>query len=248
MKSKLLPWLIPIAVLAIWYLTTANGYVSSDTLPKPMDVVRAFIDLTKDGTLPTNIGISAQRAITGFLIGGSIGFVLGFINGLSHLLYKLTDSTIQMIRNIPHLALLPLIAVWFGIGEDGKLFLIALGVFYPIYINTYHGIRNVDPNLIEMGKVYGLKRLPLLWNIVLPGALSSILVGIRFSLGVMWLTLIVAETVAANSGIGYMAMNARDFMQMDIIVLSILIYGILGKISDMIAKLLESVFLKWKHY
>lgn len=150
-----------------------------------------------------------------------------------------------MIRNIPHLSLIPLVIVWFGIGEEAKLFLVSLGVFFPIYLNTFHGIRSVDHSLIEMGRVYGLSRFALYTNIILPGALPSILVGIRYALGIMWLTLIVAETVAADSGIGYMAMNAREFMQMDVIVLSILLYALLGKLSDSIAKLLEKRWLRW---
>jgi sulfonate transport system permease protein len=135
--------------------------------------------------------------------------------------------------------------VWFGIGEEAKLFLVSLGVFFPVYLNTFHGIRSVDPGLIEMGKVYGLSRWSLYKDIILPGALPSILVGIRYALGIMWLTLIVAETVAADAGIGYMAMNAREFMQMDVIVLSILLYALLGKLSDTIAKWLERRWLRW---
>nr|WP_308737739.1 ABC transporter permease subunit [Paenibacillus sp. AR247] len=123
--------------------------------------------------------------------------------------------------------------------------LVSLGVFFPIYLNTFHGIRSIDRGLIEMAKVYGLKGLDLYKEVILPGALPSILVGIRYSLGIMWLTLIVAETVAADSGIGYMAMNAREFMQLDITVLSIIIYALLGKLSDSIAKGLERWLLQW---
>nr|WP_290443404.1 ABC transporter permease subunit [Sporolactobacillus kofuensis] len=233
-------------MLIFWQIFTANGFIPSNVFPKPSDVIQAFIELMKNGELESNIGISAGRAIIGFLIGGGIGFIFGLFNGLFKGFYWFTDSSIQMLRNIPHLAVLPLVIVWFGVGETGKVFLVALGVLFPIYINTLHGIRSVDPKLIEMGRVYGLNRFALFTNIILPGALSSIFVGIRYALGVMWLTLIVAETVATNSGIGYMAMNARDFMQMNIIVLSIIIYALLGKISDLIAKLLEQLFLKWE--
>src|SRR5699024_2360107 len=119
-----------------------------------------------------------------------------------------------------------LVILWFGIDETSKIFLVALGVLFPVYINTYHGIRSVDKDLIEMGRAYGLKGKSLFWSVILPGAMSSVLVGIRFSLGVMWLTLIVAETISTHAGIGYMAMNAREFMQMDIIVLSIVLYAL----------------------
>ncbi|HEY9605256.1 MAG TPA: ABC transporter permease subunit, partial [Allocoleopsis sp.] len=155
------------------------------------------------------------------------------------------DTSVQMIRNIPHLALIPLVILWFGIGDEARLFLVALGVFFPIYINTFYGIRAVEPGLIEMGKVYGLNQTGLLWQIILPGAMPSILVGVRYALGIMWITLIVAETIAADSGIGYMAMNAREFMQTDVVVLSILMYAILGKLADAGARLLEAKWLSW---
>ena len=137
-----------------------------------------------------------------------------------------------MVRNVPHLALIPLVIVWFGIEEEAKLFLVALGVFFPVYVNTLHGVRSVDPQLIEMARSYGFGRWQLFRRVILPGALPSIFVGLRFALGVMWLTLIVAETIAAQSGIGYMAMQAREFMQVDVVVLAILIYALLGKLAD----------------
>ncbi|WP_010632747.1 ABC transporter permease subunit [Sporolactobacillus vineae] len=241
----IIPWIIPVILMILWQILTTGGIIPANVFPRPIDVIQACVDLTRNGQLGSNIAISAERALAGFLIGGGLGFILGLLNGLFTLFYRFTDTSIQMIRNIPHLALLPLVIVWFGVGESGKVFLVALGVLFPVYINTLHGIRSVDKRLIEMGRVYGLKGFSLFTSIILPGALSSILIGIRYALGVMWLTLIVAETVAANSGIGYMAMNARDFMQMNIIVLSIIIYALLGKISDMIAKFFEHLFLKW---
>jgi sulfonate transport system permease protein len=201
--------------------------------------------LFMSGELITNIEISTARALTGLAIGGGIGFIFGFINGLSNVSEKLTDTSLQMARNVPHLSLIPLVILWFGIEEEAKIFLVALGVFFPIYINTLHGIRSVDPQLIEMGKSYGLGTRSLLWRIILPGALPSILVGLRFGLGIMWLTLIVAETIAAQSGIGYMAMQAREFMQTDVVVFAILIYALLGKVADSVARFLEKNCLKW---
>jgi sulfonate transport system permease protein len=141
--------------------------------------------------------------------------------------------------------LIPLVILWFGIDEAAKLFLVALGVFFPIYLNTLHGIRTVDPQLIEMGRIYGMNDGELFRRVVFPGALPSIFVGLRFSLGIMWLTLIVAETIAANSGLGYMAMQAREFMQTDVVVLSILIYALLGKLADGASRALEQLTLSW---
>jgi len=244
--NKVVPWLIPLLLLITWQITTSDGLVSSKILPQPAKVVDTWIKMIASGELLRYIGTSTQRALTGFVVGGSIGFAFGLANGLFPLANKLFDASIQMIRTVPHLALIPLLILWFGIGEEVKLVLVALGVFFPIYLNTYHGIRSIDKGLIEMGRIYGLTGFALFWNIILPGALSSILVGVRFALGVMWMTLIVAETVAANSGIGYMAMNAREFMQMDVIVLAIIMYALLGKLSDSIACSMEKRWLQWQ--
>ncbi|MFD2615125.1 aliphatic sulfonate ABC transporter permease SsuC [Paenibacillus gansuensis] len=244
-KEGSLPWLIPVFVLFAWQSLGAAGWISERVLPTPVAVFEAGWKLTLSGELAHAIGISTGRAFVGFLIGGSIGFVLGLLNGVIPAAEKLTDSSIQMIRNVPHLALIPLVIAWFGIEEPAKLFLVALGVAFPIYLNTLHGIRSVDPGLIEMAKVYGLSPLELYRKVILPGALPSILVGFRFALGIMWLTLIVAETISADAGIGYMAMNAREFFQLDVVVFSILVYAVLGKLSDLAAKLLERRWLQW---
>jgi sulfonate transport system permease protein len=241
----LVPWIVPVAILLLWQLFSRIGWIPTKILPSPLGVVGAAFKLGASGELLANISISAQRAISGFLLGGSIGFILGLINGISRLSERLLDTSIQMLRNIPNLALIPLVILWFGIGDEARLFLVSLGVMFPIYLNTFHGIRNVDPGLLEMGKVYGLNHWSLFWRIILPGAMSSILVGVRYSLGIMWLTLIVAETIAADSGIGYMAMNAREFMQTDVVVLSILLYALFGKLADAVAKTLEKNWLQW---
>jgi sulfonate transport system permease protein len=240
-----IPWIVPLAILGIWQLACVTGFVSSRVLPAPSDVALAGWKLLLSGELARNIWVSFWRAGVGFLIGGGIGFAFGLANGLSELSGKLTDTTLQMVRNIPHLALIPLVILWFGIDETAKLFLVALGVFFPIYINTLHGIRTVDPQLIEMGRVYGMSETELFTRVIFPGALPSIFVGLRFALGIMWLTLIVAETIAASSGLGYMAMQAREFMQVDVVVLSILIYALLGKLADSASRALERLTLSW---
>jgi sulfonate transport system permease protein len=241
----LIPWIVPLAILGIWQFACVTGFVSSRVLPAPSDVALAGWKLLLSGELARNIWVSFWRAGVGFLIGGSIGFAFGLANGLSELSGRLTDTTLQMVRNIPHLALIPLVILWFGIDETAKLFLVALGVFFPIYINTLHGIRTVDPQLIEMGRVYGMSGTELFARVIFPGALPSIFVGLRFALGIMWLTLIVAETIAASSGLGYMAMQAREFMQVDVVVLSILIYALLGKLADSASRALERLTLSW---
>lgn len=240
-----LGWALPILLLAGWELASRTGLIAANVLPAPSSVAQAFWRLLVSGELIVNIGVSTARALAGFAIGGSIGFVLGLANGVSALSRGITDTTLQMIRNIPHLALIPLVILWFGIDEEAKLFLVALGVFFPIYVNTLLGIQSVDPQLIEMGRIYGMSRSQLFVRVILPGALPAIFVGLRYALGIMWLTLIVAETISASSGLGYMAMQAREFLLMDVVVLSILIYALLGKLADSFARLLERLSLQW---
>jgi len=214
-------------------------------LPTPLLVARAGLRLAASGELLHHSWVSLQRALVGLLIGGGLGLLLGLINGYFTLAERLIDTPVQMVRNVPHLALIPLVILWFGLGEQSKIFLVALGVLFPMYVNTFHGVRTVDPGLLEMGRLYGLSPAALFLNIVLPGALPSILVGLRFALGLMWLSLIVAETIAADAGIGYLAMNAREFMQTDVIILSIILYALLGKLADVAARLLERRWLGW---
>jgi sulfonate transport system permease protein len=238
-------WIVPLVILLVWQIACVTGFVSVRVLPAPSDVALAGWKLAQSGELARNIWVSFWRACVGFAIGGGIGFVFGLANGLSQLSNKLTDTTLQMVRNVPHLALIPLVILWFGIDESAKLFLVALGVFFPIYLNTLHGIKTVDPQLIEMGRIYGMSKGELFRRVIFPGALPSIFVGLRFALGIMWLTLIVAETIAASSGLGYMAMQAREFMLIDVVVLSILIYALLGKLADSTARVLERFTLSW---
>ena len=243
--QRLLPWLVPLLLLAAWQLASATGWMSTRVLPAPLDVIKAAWTLALSGDLWTHVQVSAGRALLGLAVGGGLGLLFGLLTGSVRFFETLLDSTIQMVRNIPALAMIPLVILWFGIDETAKLFLIAVAVFFPIYLNTFHGIRNVDPGLIEMGRSYGLSRWGLYTQIILPGALSSILVGLRFSLGLMWVILIVAETISAQAGIGYLTMNAREFLQTDIVLVGILLYALLGKLADWFAKGLERWWLRW---
>jgi ABC-type nitrate/sulfonate/bicarbonate transport system permease component len=211
-----------------------------------LSVLKALIRLGLTGELWRDLRVSCGRALTGFVLGGGLGLILGFSTATWRPLETLLDSSIQMFRTIPHLALVPLVIIWFGIGEVAKIFLIFCGALFPVYLNTFHGIRSVDPQLVSMAEVYGLGRLALWRHVILPGALPSILVGARFSLGVMWMTLIVAETIAASSGLGYMATNAREMMRTDVMLLSILLYAMLGKLADIVARSLERRLLAWR--
>ncbi|WP_125570827.1 ABC transporter permease subunit [Lacticaseibacillus songhuajiangensis] len=246
LSRKILPWTIPILIIVFWQLGSSLNLIDSSVLPGPIAVLQTMVSDLASGKLERNMAISMYRAVTGFIIGGSIGFILALASGLSKTLRLLLDSSVQMLRNIPHLALIPLLIIWLGVGEGSKIALVAVGVLFPIYINTFHGLTTVDPELIEMGRSYQLSKWQQFTKILLPGALPSILVGVRYALGVMWTTLIVSETIASSSGIGYMSTNAQNFMDMSTIIMCIVIYALLGKLSDVVAKSLENSLLTWQ--
>lgn len=168
---RLAPWALPVLLLAIWQLSVSAGWLSTRILPAPSAVIEAGVTLVASGEIWTHLAISGWRAGIGFAIGGGIGLALGFITGLSKWGERLLDSSVQMIRNVPHLALIPLVILWFGIDETAKIFLVALGTLFPIYLNTYHGIRNIDPALVEMSRSYGLSGFSLFRHVILPGAM-----------------------------------------------------------------------------
>lgn len=242
---SLLPWIVPVVLIGLWQFAAQVGWLSSRILPEPWAVAKAFWTLAISGDLWLHTKTSLWRATSGFIVGGGLGLLLGLLTGSFKIAETLLDTTLQMIRNIPALALIPLVILWFGIEESAKLFLVSIGVFFPIYLNTFHGIRSVDKGLIEMAQSYGLSGWPLYRDVILPGALPSILVGVRFSLGLVWVLLIVAETISAQAGIGYMTMNAREFLQTDVVLVGILLYALLGKLADVLSRALEHYWLRW---
>ncbi|MEG9313149.1 aliphatic sulfonate ABC transporter permease SsuC [Klebsiella pneumoniae] len=242
---RLAPWLLPVGTVIVWQLASSVGWLSTRVLPSPEGVLKAFWTLSASGELWQHLAISSWRALVGFAIGGSNRANTRPYQRPVSLGERLLDTSIQMLRNVPHLALIPLVILWFGIDETAKIFLVSLGTLFPIYINTWHGIRNIDRGLVEMARSYGLSGFALFRHVILPGALPSVMVGVRFALGLMWLTLIVAETISANAGIGYLAMNAREFLQTDVVVVAIILYAILGKLADVCAQLLERLWLRW---
>jgi sulfonate transport system permease protein len=244
-RRRLLPWALPLLLLAAWELASRSGWLSTRVLPEPWSVLTAFWTLLQSGELWHHVAVSTGRALAGLAVGGGLGLLLGLLTGSFRSAETLLDTTFQMVRNIPALALIPLVILWFGIDEGAKLFLVSVGVFFPIYLNTFHGIRSVDKGLIEMARSYGLSGWHLYRHVILPGALPSVLVGLRFSLGLMWVLLIVAETISAQAGIGYLTMNAREFLQTDVVLVGILLYALLGKLADVLAKGLERWWLRW---
>ncbi|MEC5384933.1 aliphatic sulfonate ABC transporter permease SsuC [Uliginosibacterium sp. H3] len=245
LARRVLPWVLPVLLLVVWELSARVGWLSSRVLPEPGAIFKSGWLLLKSGELHHHVLVSTQRALTGLAIGGGAGLLLGLITGTFKRAETALDTTLQMVRNIPPLALIPLVILWFGIDESAKIFIVSIGVFFPLYLNTYHGIRSVDPALIEMARSYGVTGWRLYRDVIFPGALASILVGLRFALGLMWVLLIVSETISATEGIGYMTMNAREFLRTDIVLVGILLYALLGKLADVIARGLERFWLRW---
>ncbi|MBL3670011.1 ABC transporter permease [Streptomyces sp. M2CJ-2] len=239
------PWAVPLLVLVVWQWTAAAGILSPSVLPAPGAVLRAGSDLAATGELQFHILTSLRRILQGFALGAATGLILGFLVGMSKVTEILLDRSLQMVRTIPHLALVPLMIAWFGIGEEPKILLVALGTFFPIYLNTVTGIRGVDPKLLQLGRSYGLGRWRLVRDIAVPGAMPTILSGIRYSLGVAWMTLVVAETISASDGIGYLAQNARELLRTDQIVLAIVLYALAGLLADLLTRLIERRVLRW---
>ncbi len=244
-QLALLSWCIPALLLIAWEAAFRLGGLPPYLLPAPTKVAGTAYKLLVSGSLLQDLGISLLRASIGFVLGGGVGFAFGIVVGSSRVAEVLIDRPVQMVRAIPFLALLPLVIVWFGVGEGEKIFFVALSVVFPIYVNTTLGIRQVDPKLLELGRVRELSRWQMVRRIILPGALPSILTGVRYALATAWLALVVAETIGAESGIGFLAMDAREFLRTDVIVLTILIYAAIGVGADAVARALERRLLAW---
>ena len=236
----------PLLLVLLWQAASTLGLLSPRTLASPLQILLTGWGLLASGELPWHLAVSLGRVAAGLAIGLSVGAGLALIAGLSRLGEDVVDAPVQMLRTLPFLALVPLFILWFGIGETPKIALVALGTAFPIYLNLFAGIRGVEPKLAEMGRVFGLDRSGLLRHVVLPGALPSALVGLRYSLGVAWLSLVVAEQVNAQAGIGYLINDARDFLRTDVIMVGLVLYAVLGLLADGLVRVLERRLLAWR--
>jgi sulfonate transport system permease protein len=236
----------PLAVLGLWQLVCSLGVFTEVEVASPVQVFDAARQLWEQGALQSNLLISLQRVVEGLAVGISLGVVLAVLAGLFRLGEDLLDPVVHMARSVPILGLLPLAIIWFGVGEAPKIFLIALGTTFPVYLNTYAGIRGVDVKLVEAGETFGLTRWGLVRRVVLPGALPGFLTGLRFALVGCWLIIIVAEEINAQSGIGYLIMQAQTTDRTDIMFVGLAIYAVLGLIADLVVRLLERRLLSWR--
>jgi len=241
----------PVAVLILWQAVSEAGLISRQKLPPPTEIWQTAVGLVTTsspayGTLQGAMLISLQRVAIGFAAGALVSLALAVAAGLSRLGESTIDPLMQMLRTLPLFGLIPVFIVWFGIGETPKLTLIAIGAAIPLYLNTFSGIRNVDARLGELGQVLHLSKTELIRDIVLPGALPQVLVGLRQSLGVAWLALVVAEQVNANAGLGFMISQATQFLRNDVIFVALLVYCALGLLTDALVRLLERRALAWR--
>lgn len=236
----------PILIVALWWLATATGIVSERSLPSPGAVAEAGWDLTLSGELPGHIWTSLQRVVIGLAIGLFVALVIAGAAGTSRRAEILMDPTMQVLKAVPNYAIVPLLILWFGIDETPKVILIAVSAALPIYINTFGAIRNVDTRLVEAGRTLGLGRLAMIRHVVMPGALPGFLVGLRLSLTSAWLALVFAETINANSGLGSLMADAREWYRIDIMVVVVVVYAALGLLSYALVRWLEKKLLAWR--
>jgi sulfonate transport system permease protein len=232
--------------LVIWQLVSTTGVVSTQKLPPLTTIWRAAVEVAGNGQLGDGLVVSLRRMLIGFAIGALVGAVLGVVAGLSRPADTAIDPVLQMIRNVPLFGVIPLLILWFGIGELPKLVLIALAAALPVYVNVHAGIRETDPQLVEATTALGYTRWQRLRHVILPAAVPHTLVGVRIGVASAWLALVVAETIAADSGIGFMINNARDFLRTDIVIVGLLVYAIIGLLMDTVVRLVERWLLRWR--
>jgi sulfonate transport system permease protein len=236
----------PLAFVGLWQCGSAAGIIPATKLASPAAIAAAFWSLTASGELLGSLTVSLTRVCAGVALGVGIGVVLALAVGLSRFADDAVDPIMQGLRTLPYLGMTPLLILWFGIGELPKIALVAFASAFPVYMTLLGGIRAVDPKLIEAAGVFGLNRWETIRDVILPGSLAPALVGLRYSLGAAWLSLVVSEQINADRGIGYLIMNARDFLRTDVIIVGLLVYAILGLATDGIVRAIERRALAWR--
>lgn len=238
--------LIPAVTIVLWQLAGNAGLISAEFLPTPLSIARAFGDLLVTGEFTHHLGVSMGRAAIGFLIGGVLGLLFGVVTGLFRTVEYVLDPSVQVLRLVPHLAIAPLIILWFGFGEISKVVIIMTGSFFPLYVNTFMGIRNVDNKLFEVARVLGFSPYQKLRRLIIPAALPGILLGLRLSMAVAWIGLVVAELIGSQSGIGFLINEAKQNSNTEIVFVGIIIFAIVGKLIDSLFRIIERKFLFWR--
>jgi sulfonate transport system permease protein len=239
-------FVIPLILLVAWEILTRIGFFPPNLLPAPSTVALTLWSLAASGELFIHIGITLYRVFLGFLLGTVAATVLGALTGYFRLFHDLLDPLLQALRNIPSLAWVPLFILWMGIYESSKIALIAVGVFFPVYLNLMTGIQQVDRKLVEVGKAYRLSQLQLIWRVFLPATLPAYLVGLRSGLGLGWMFVVAAEIMGASRGLGFLLVDGQTTGRPDIIIASILLFAVLGKLTDALLASISKRVLHWQ--
>ncbi|CAM2153622.1 sulfonate transport system permease protein [Pararobbsia alpina] len=236
---------LPFVALALVELAVRAGWIASNLVPAPSEVAASLIQMGLPRVL-RHIGASCGRVLTGFALGAISAVLVGGAMGLSKRLEALLDPTFQALRAIPSLAWVPLLLLWMGIDEAPKITLVAIGAFFPVHLSVLSGIRGVDRKLIELGKVAGLSHAALVRRILLPAAMPQIFAGLRIGLAVSWMFVVAAELIAATRGLGYLLSDGRETGRTDWVFAAIILFGVLGKLSDSIVRVIEQRCLRWR--
>ncbi len=237
--------ILPVGLFILWQVVVNREIYNRGQLPAPVDVWRAAEQLWSSGQLQEHIRISIERVARGFGFGTALAVGIGLLVGLSPLAGKMIDPTVQAFRAIPSLAWVPLFVLWMGIGEEPKITLIAIGVFFPVYANLVSGIRQIDRKMIEAANAYGYRRLSMAWEVTLPASLPSLMTGLRLGLAQGWLFLVAAELIGASTGLGFLLIDGQNSGRADVIVLSIILLAVIGKVTDLMLQKLEQYLLRW---
>lgn len=238
--------LLPAVIIGVWEWLARTGLIPPWQLPAPSDLYWTVLDLYESGELFLHISVSVGRVLLGFAIGGGLGAVVGLLAALVRRVEQLVDLTLQAIKSVPTLGWVPLLILWFGIGEGSKLTLIAIGSFFPLYVNVVAGVRGIDRSLIEVGETHGLSRMEMIVRIILPSAAPMFLTGVRVGLTQAWLFMVIAELMAADRGLGFLLTVGREVGRPDLLLCSLVILAILGKLSDGTIKSVERRLLSWR--
>lgn len=245
-RQLVLYWILPIAVLALWYSVTAAGLVQDYAMPSPGKVLQTAGGMALDGSLAAHLIASITRVLEGFLLAAACALAVGIAAGLVSGFERFTDLVMQILKPIPPIAWIPMAILWFGIEEASKIYIIFIGAFFPIFLNTLNGIRNIDKKYLELAKVYEVPRWRVIRKVILPGALPFVMTGLRLGLAGAWICVVAAEMIAAVNGIGYMLMDARSLSRPDIVILGMLLIGLIGKLMDDGVLLLEKKLISWR--
>jgi sulfonate transport system permease protein len=236
----------PLILVIIWQLVVTCGVVDAQTLPGPIAVIRDGVQMIESGGFFSALWISVRRVLIGLVLGIVAGMFLALVAGMFRLGEDLVDSTMQVLRAIPVFVLSPLLIVWLGIGEAPKYAMVAIAAVFPIYLNTYASIRGVDAGLVEMTTVFGAGRVEFVRRVVLPASMPGFFVGLRFSLAISWLALIFAEQINATNGLGYLLSEASALFRVKDLMFIVVVYGVLGFLSDAFVRFLERRVLIWR--